>query len=101
MKANPETDKAFIQDTLRGLLAGNVAVTDAPGVLFVGELLELYPDAVVICTTRDTQSWFRSYSDVANRVSRIVSLMPIFWPIPSVRYLKTWRKTYSVRYEMR
>jgi hypothetical protein len=32
---------------------GYVATVDAPGAQFVPELMELYPDVMVICTVRD------------------------------------------------
>jgi hypothetical protein len=47
-----------IKNTLRDLVAGYVALTDVPGAHFTGELVELYPDAVVICTTRDPGRWW-------------------------------------------
>lgn len=34
------------------------AVTDMPAAYFAEELIEAYPDAKVILTTRDTESWF-------------------------------------------
>ena len=50
-----------IDSLLRELLAGYVAVADAPSCYFLEELCRLYPDAVVICTTRDADSWWASY----------------------------------------
>lgn len=37
-------------------------VTDAPATAFARELLEVYPDAKVIITTRSEASWYRSAS---------------------------------------
>lgn len=38
------------------------SVTDFPGCLFYRELLELYPDAKVILTTRNAEDWYSSAS---------------------------------------
>jgi hypothetical protein len=42
------------------LLVGYVGVTDTPVALFTPELCEIYPDAKVICTTRNVDSWWQS-----------------------------------------
>lgn len=39
------------------------AVTDIPCVLFVDELLELFPDAKVVLLTRDPDAWAKSVRD--------------------------------------
>ncbi|MDI1491079.1 MAG: hypothetical protein OHK93_002285 [Ramalina farinacea] len=44
------------------LLGHVTAVTDAPATAFAGELLEAYPDAKVIITTRSEAAWYRSMS---------------------------------------
>jgi hypothetical protein len=41
-------------------LEGYVATTDWPGVAFWRELVEAYPDAKVILTTRDAARWYES-----------------------------------------
>ena len=33
------------------------AITDLPGSLFVEELIDAYPNALVVMTTRDVDSW--------------------------------------------
>ncbi len=97
MEAHPETDKEFIKDTLKTLLFGYVGVTDVPGALFVGELLEVFPDAKVVCTTRDTESWFRSCSGSAKSASNMSLLLPLFWPLPTIRWLNAWLASILVR----
>ncbi|KAJ7167412.1 P-loop containing nucleoside triphosphate hydrolase protein [Mycena crocata] len=47
------------------LLGHCQAVTDTPHYLFVKELMEAYPDAKVILTTRDPDSWWKSISETA------------------------------------
>lgn len=44
-----------------GLMGAYRACVDAPACLHVRELLEAYPDACVVLTTRDAEAWFRSW----------------------------------------
>jgi hypothetical protein len=39
------------------------AVADVPGILFAKELIQAYPDAKVILTTRNPERWWRSFCD--------------------------------------
>ncbi|KXL46794.1 hypothetical protein M433DRAFT_99832 [Acidomyces richmondensis BFW] len=55
-------DRTFALHTLARLTENRVASTDLPGCYFVEELLQLYPDAKVICTVREKESWWASYS---------------------------------------
>ncbi|MCJ1358916.1 MAG: hypothetical protein MMC33_008916 [Icmadophila ericetorum] len=41
--------------------------TDTPGAHFVSELLELYPDAKVICTVRDPDAWAKSIDTLTDQ----------------------------------
>ncbi|KAJ6595789.1 P-loop containing nucleoside triphosphate hydrolase protein [Mycena vulgaris] len=43
------------------LLGSCQAVTDLPHILFAEELITAYPDAKVVLTTRDVDSWWKSY----------------------------------------
>ncbi|KAJ5871929.1 uncharacterized protein N7529_004282 [Penicillium soppii] len=56
-KQDDAETRSSMLSLLRARLAGYVAITDSPGCEFVPELMELYPDAKVICTTRDPVSW--------------------------------------------
>lgn len=60
-------DRPRLLKLLRQATAGFVAITDAPGNLFVAELLELYPDAEVVCVTRDRQRWWKSWESVTQQ----------------------------------
>ena len=53
-------DKQFVLESLRSLTDGYVATADSSLCQFVPEILELYPDAVVICTIRDPNAWAKS-----------------------------------------
>ena len=55
-------DRTFVLHRLAQLTEGCVASSDQPGCYFVEELLQLYPNAKVIVTIRDKESWWASYS---------------------------------------
>ncbi|KAJ6554554.1 P-loop containing nucleoside triphosphate hydrolase protein [Mycena capillaripes] len=50
------------------LLGHCVAVTDMPHILFAKELISAYPEAKVVLTTRDVDSWWRSFKDTIGGV---------------------------------
>jgi len=82
----------MIKDTLRTLTAGYVSTADTPAYLFSGELAELYPDAIVICTTRDPVRWHESIKEVMQTVHLMVFLNILFLPLPTLRYFGAWVK---------
>ncbi|KUI72651.1 hypothetical protein VM1G_08244 [Cytospora mali] len=63
-------DEKFITRTIPRLLDGYVATTDGPGMCFVPELVQLYPDAKVVCLTRDLNDWVRSWEPMADGTMR-------------------------------
>lgn len=66
-------------------LDGYAAVTDAPGTGLIPELLELYPDAKVICTVRDAEAWEKSMVGVASASTKRF-LRAILLPLPTMRH---------------
>ncbi|KAJ7732175.1 P-loop containing nucleoside triphosphate hydrolase protein [Mycena metata] len=54
--------KLYVREDWDRLLGHCQAVTDAPHYLFARELIEAYPDAKVVLTIRDPDSWWRSAS---------------------------------------
>ncbi|KAE9372773.1 hypothetical protein N431DRAFT_339932 [Stipitochalara longipes BDJ] len=60
-------DKAKLFKLLRKATAGFVAITDAPGNCFIAELLELYPDAEVVCVRRNPVTWWKSWESVTKQ----------------------------------
>jgi hypothetical protein len=79
-----------VDDTLKELLAGYVATTDAPAIFFVEELVRLYPDAKVICTVREPNRWWKSYQELINTLDN-----PLFILLqlvqPTLRYSLAWK----------
>ncbi|KAK8065505.1 hypothetical protein PG997_012252 [Apiospora hydei] len=45
---------------LSSVLEGYVATMDCPAATLTPELMRVYPDALVVCTTRSQESWWRS-----------------------------------------
>jgi hypothetical protein len=62
-------DKPVLLKLLKKATAGFVAVTDAPANHFIPELLELYPDAIVVCVSRDPIKWWASWSAVVAKAT--------------------------------
>lgn len=75
-------DRSFVLTRLQQLTHGCVASSDQPGAFFVEELLQIYPDAKVIVTTRDRQSWWASYSTLWHSIN---DLYPWSWLSPQIR----------------
>jgi sulfotransferase family protein len=64
------------------LLSGYAATSDFPACLFWRELLELYPDAVVLLSTRsDAQVWWESASQTifSPELDAVAAGMPEWW----------------------
>ncbi|KAJ4257364.1 hypothetical protein NW762_008483 [Fusarium torreyae] len=55
------------------ILGGYDAVADVPAICFVEELVAAYPEAKVVLTQRDVDSWLRSMDSTGGRVLR--------WPL--------------------
>ena len=87
---SPE-DKQFVLDGLKTLTDGYVATADSSLCQFVPELLELYPDAVVICTVRDPEAWARSMGELASASLQNLLALVLFW-VPCLRYFPRWVK---------
>lgn len=70
---------------LREATAGFVAVTDAPANCFVEELLLLYPEAQVVCVTRDVEKWWQSWKAVTQTAGQGF-LAWFLAPVPGKRW---------------
>jgi hypothetical protein len=79
------SDKTIIHDLLKQRLDGYAAVTDTPFNGLVEELLEAYPDALVICTIRDPEAWVKSLEVVQN-ASTMWFLRFVLFPVPGMRH---------------
>lgn len=84
----PPRDEETNQENLsiiQNQMDGYVAVTDAPCNMLVPELLTLYPEAKVICTTRDVEAWEKSMDAVASASTQWF-LKAVLFPLPSLRF---------------
>jgi hypothetical protein len=70
---------------LRDITKGYVAALDAPFGQFVPELMEIYPDAKVICTIRDADAWAKSMDATAQTSLQSMLSVLVFW-VPCLRY---------------
>jgi hypothetical protein len=59
-RAKRDGDKDSVMALLRELMAGYVGTADAPPIMFIPELLEIYPEAKVVLNTRNPERWWRS-----------------------------------------
>jgi hypothetical protein len=98
-----QSDTAIVKEHLKTRLDGYAAVTDAPCNGLVPELLALYPNALVICTTRDPDTWVKSMATVANAAT-LWFLRFVLFLLPGMRhfpaYVDLLRKQWVVLYEM-
>ncbi len=78
-----------VYDVLKDRLNGYAAVTDIPANGFVKEILELHPNAKVICTVRDPASWAKSIA-VIHAASTMWFLRGVLLPIPGLRHFVTF-----------
>lgn len=76
--------RKFVRQNIKELMDGYVACTDLPSYAFVEELMDIYPDAVVICTIRDPDKWWASIAPIIEKGNRAL-LQWIFAPIPTLR----------------
>lgn len=102
--ARNDSDKRLIRDLMAGRLDGYAATTDAPASGLVPELMELYPDAKIICTVRDPKSWEKSMEGISNAAT-MWFLRFVLFPLPALRYFvdyinvlrEAWIKLYGER----
>ena len=80
-----DSDKRLTLKLIASRLEGYAAITDAPASGLVPELMELYPDAKVICTVRDPKSWEKSMESISNTAT-MWFLRFVLFPLPSLRY---------------
>lgn len=78
--------RARVVAGLQSQLDGFAAVTDTPANLFVPELLQCYPNAIVICTVRDRAKWEKSI-DAASAPAKTIGLGLLLAPLPVMRHL--------------
>ncbi|KAJ4358209.1 uncharacterized protein N0V89_002789 [Didymosphaeria variabile] len=83
------SEEKLVNTLLAARLEGYAAVTDMPAAGLVKEMLELYPDAKVICTVRDPDAWVKSMDTVANAAT-LWFLGVVLLPLPGMRHFPSY-----------
>lgn len=86
------------------VLGGFQSVVDFPGCIFTEELAKAYPDAKVVLTVRDPDSWFRSASETiaATRgidVSWLYPIAPKFRDLKHMQDKLIWNGFFKGRFD--
>ena len=87
----------FVHSTLRAKLAGYVGITDTWGSVMTPELLDMYPNAVVICTLRDPVAWWKSFKSITDNAPSPKLFKIITLPLPTFRHFPTALETLWAR----
>jgi hypothetical protein len=83
------------------------STVDWPGCSFYKQLMEEYPDAKVLLSVRDPDSWYKSCRDTIYKIShtfpinvarRILSFLPFSAP-GAVAHRLVWEQTFDHRFE--
>ncbi|KAK8023658.1 hypothetical protein PG993_011724 [Apiospora rasikravindrae] len=94
-EARRRGDTELCLKLLRELTRGYVGITDLPGINFLPELRQLYPDARVVLVTRDPERWWRSLGAVGKRTSPWY-LPYLTAPVPGWRWIPTMMRLFLV-----
>lgn len=83
--SKPQTEPE-IRKIIAARLEGFAAVSDAPAFMFTPEIVDLFPDAKVICTVRDAHSWGKSMEGFTSNIVQLWFLRFALFLLPSLRY---------------
>ncbi|KAK7984160.1 hypothetical protein PG989_011562 [Apiospora arundinis] len=78
-------DAALTKKLVREAVRGYAGLVDIPGVWFVPELVELFPEVRVVLNTREPERWWPSFANVLGHLPPLFSLLTA--PQPSVRWI--------------
>lgn len=88
-----------MQKIVQQRLTGYTAVTDAPCSEFIPELLEIYPDAKVIRTTRDPIAWEKSMVQVQS-LAMAWFLRAVLLPLPAMRRFVGYTDLLAIQWKL-
>jgi Sulfotransferase domain len=90
LRCDPESvtvaERVYQKYLVAKQLEGFVAVADAPCNMYAEVLMELYPDAKIIVTTRDEKKWWRSIAPVVQRSDKKSYTNFLFYWVPGLRH---------------
>ena len=67
-------------------LEGFVAVADTPCIMYAELLMDLYPDAKIIVTTRDEKKWWQSIAPLVQKSDKKAYTNLLFFWVPGLRH---------------
>lgn len=79
-------ERVFQKFLIAKQLEGFVALSDAPSIMYAEILMELYPDAKIIVTTRDEKKWWKSIEPVVERSDKKSYTNLLFFWVPGLRH---------------
>ncbi|KAL4880596.1 NAD dependent epimerase/dehydratase [Aspergillus karnatakaensis] len=76
------------------------AITDVPCILFAEELMDAYPDAQIILTTRDVKTWLssmeRSFYTILNMKRwKVLEMIDTIWARPYLKLLRSFLQVWT------
>lgn len=93
-KAYTFSDRKKIDWIVSDLLEGYVATMDCPAALLTPEILAVYPEAIVLVTTRDEGSWWRSMEYMNSFMGTYHLPFVVMWLWKAQAYGK-WRRRFK------
>ncbi|KAI1841108.1 hypothetical protein JX265_013209 [Neoarthrinium moseri] len=78
-KAKTFAERKKLDWLFSSILEGYVATMDCPAATLVPEIMRVYPDAIVIATTRDHKSWWRSMEYMNSMMSTWYLPILVLW----------------------
>ncbi|KAK8111981.1 uncharacterized protein PG998_008438 [Apiospora kogelbergensis] len=88
------SDEKKMDYLFSSILEGYVATMDCPAATLTPEIMRLYPDALVICTTRSQESWWRSMEAMNAMMGTWYLPLVVIWLRKSQAY-GAWRELFS------
>ncbi len=99
-KAYTLSDQKKMDWIISDLLDGYVATMDCPAALLTPEIMKVYPEAVVIVTTRDRDSWWKSMEYMNSFMGTYHLPFVVMWVWKAQAYGK-WRPRFQTLLQWR
>ncbi|RYP63893.1 hypothetical protein DL771_009068 [Monosporascus sp. 5C6A] len=99
-KAYMFSDQKKLDWLVSDLFEGYVATMDCPAALLTPEIMKVFPDAIVIVTTRDQKSWWRSMEYLNSFMGTYHLPFVVMWLWKAQAYGE-WRKRFTALLQWR
>jgi hypothetical protein len=87
------SDQKKLDWLISDLLEGYVATMDCPAATLTPEIMHVYPEAIVIATTRDQESWWRSMQYMNSFMGSVYLPFVVMWLWKAQAY-GLWRERF-------